>query len=166
MTFNLNKAPSLNSSLHLGFGLLCLLTLGLGLNTWVSDWALIHQAPMVAAIPHENSNTLQKHIADAHLFGRNLSADGDVPVTNLDCRVTGITKIFNEHGSDVSHATISIAGAPDKRYQVGDALPDGVKIVGIESNAVILENDGRLEKLPLPRTTLVFQPRSSSGIFQ
>ena len=127
---------------------------------------IIHRPAVAAVIPHENTAALFQHIADAHLFGRNLSADGDVPVTNLDCRVTSITKVFNEHGSDVSHATISIAGAPDKRYQVGDALPDGVKIVSIESNAVMLENDGRLEKLPLPRSTLVFQPRSSSGIFQ
>lgn len=161
----LNKMPPLNLSLCLGLGVLWLITVGLGLNAWVGDWQRIHHPPITAIIPHENLAILPKQIADNHLFGQTLTADGDVPVTNLDCRVTGITKVFNEHGDDVSRATIAIAGAADKMYQVGDALPDGVKIVSIEPNAVILENDGRLEKLPLPRTHLDFQPPPRAEVF-
>lgn len=131
---------------------------------WHSDWVLAHQsiaknktltntnqtAEMIAAIPNE------------HLFGKAFAKIGEVPVTNLQLRVTGIVKAEynNEQHGDGSKAYISISGQPSKIYQVGDELPYGVKVYAITPEAVILENEGRLEKLPLPREKLEFKPRN------
>ena len=59
----------------------------------------------------------------------------------------------------VSKAYISIDGQPSKIYQVGESLPSGVKVYDITPNEVVLENDGNLEKLPLPREQLKFKPK-------
>lgn len=162
MRLSLNKVTPLDGGLSLGLGLLLTITIFLGLQSLASDWSLTHQTTTLTITPPESNAALQADIINSHLFGQNLTADGNLPVTNLDCRVTSISKVFNEKGEDISRATIAIAGNGDKMVQVGDALPDGVKIVSIESNAVILENDGRLEKLPLPRTQLTFLPAPRS----
>lgn len=123
---------------------------------WHNDWALAHQTtPPRAVSPDDGANTnLIASLPQQHLFGQSLLADGEVPVTNLQLRVTGITKVIDEQNNDISKADISIAGGTGKIYRVGDELPDGVKIYQIDRDAVILENDGHLEKLPLPRETL------------
>ncbi len=96
-----------------------------------------------------------------HLFG--MSATGDMPITNLELRVTGIAREADAQSENVSRAYISIAGGVSKIYQVGDSLPDGVKIYDITSDTVILENSGKLEKLPMPRQKLQFKPRDQEG---
>ena len=98
-------------------------------------------------------------IPDEHLFGKAFSKSGDVPITNLQLRVTGIVKVQDEENGSYSKAYISISGQPSKIYQVGDSLPYGVKVYAISHDTVILENGGRLEKLPLPREKLVFKPQ-------
>lgn len=124
---------------------------------WRDDWVLINKAP--PALPADDdsaSMNLIARIKDAHLFGLSI-AGGNMPVTNLQFVVTGIIK--TEDGS--SKASISIAGQPSKIYQTGDGLPYGVKVYEITPDTVILENDGRLEKLPLPREKLQFKPFSA-----
>jgi len=93
------------------------------------------------------------------LFGNTYSKNGDVPISDLELRVTGIVKVENETVGSASKAYISISGQPSKIFQVGDSLPYGVKVHDISFDAVILENGGHLEKLPLPRETLEFKPR-------
>jgi type II secretory pathway component PulC len=138
------------------------ITLIYSFNQWHSDWQLAHRvfegsidlhnhdetADMIAAIPEE------------HIFGKSFSKTGTVPITNLGLRVTGIVKTDTDDRSSTSRAYISIAGAPSKIYQAGDSLPYGVKVYDITSDAVILENDGHLEKLPLPRNKLQFKPHN------
>lgn len=127
---------------------------------WHSDWEIAHQvvtthttfnstdeiSSMIAAIPED------------HLFGKAYVKSGDVPVSDLQLRVTGIVKVHHEHEGSVSKVYISSSGQPSKIYQVGDTLPYGVKIYEITVDAVILENGGHLEKLPLPREPLQFKP--------
>ncbi len=128
---------------------------------WHNDWLLAHQetstvpamaktdemADMIAAIP------------DEHLFGKPFTKTGQMPITNLQLRVTGIVKVDTEQYGVFSKAYISIAGQPSKIYQIGDSLPYGVKVYDITPDAVILENEGHLEKLPLPREPLKFKPK-------
>ena len=80
-----------------------------------------------------------------------------MPVTNLQMRVTGIVKMSGQSNS--SKAYISVEGQPGKIYQEGDDLPNGVRIYTISDDAVILDIDGRFEKLPLPREKLQFKSR-------
>lgn len=137
------------------------ITLSYALWQWHRDWLLAHQetitvsplatidetAEMIAAIP------------SYHLFGQSFS-NGTVPITNLQLRVTGIVKSFHEANGG-SKAYISISGQPGKIFQVGDNLPYGVKVYEITPDTVILQNDGRLEKLPLPREKIKFKPNST-----
>jgi general secretion pathway protein C len=141
-------------------GLLVVCTFMYVAFNWYQDWQLAHKT--FANTSKIDSNTNSKLIAaipSQHLFG--LAATGDMPITNLELRVTGIVRQANAQHENTSKAYISIAGAPSKIYQVGDTLPDGVKIYDITTDTVILENSGQLEKLPLPREKLQFKPRST-----
>lgn len=142
--------------LPLGLSTLVLLSVSLVLNQWNADWQLVHQPITAVVIAKDTSNSDITALPNAHLFGQALTADGELPITNLQLRVTGISKVVNAAGNDASHATIVIGSETGKSYQVGDALPDGVKIYRIDTDSVILENEGRLEKLPMPRATLNF----------
>ena len=151
--------------LALGLGLALLLavsfTLIYSISQWRNDWVLAHQEitakPTMAAA--DTANTLITAIPNTHLFGKSFS--GNVPITNLQLRVTGIVKASTEQNGAISKAYISMSGQPSKIYQTGDNLPAGVKIYDITSDAVILENDGHLEKLPLPREKLQFKMRAA-----
>ena len=132
-------------------------------SAWYLDWLLANQT-VAPVVKHNNANAhLIAAIPSQHLFG--VSATGDMPVTNLQLRVTGIAREADAHNENVSKAYISIAGGPSKIYQVGDTLPDGVKIYEITPDTVILENAGQLEKLPLPREKLEFKQRDSEENF-
>jgi len=138
-------------------GLVCI-TLAYSLWQWHSDWVLSHQndapLPVVAQIASPDETAT---IPGEHIFGKSLGKLGQMPVTNLQMRVTGIVKVTEQSGL-ISKAYISLSGNPSKIYQVGDNLPYGVKVIDITSDAVILENDSQLEKLPLPREKLKFKP--------
>lgn len=123
---------------------------------WYADWQLIDQPsrPIAPLSKQDNTKILIAHLPSAHLFGQSLARD--VPITNLQLRVTGIVKSEKEEEA-LSKAYISISGQPSKIYQLGDRLPYGVRVYAITKNAVILENNRRLEKLPLPRTQLEFK---------
>jgi hypothetical protein len=138
---------------------LVLLTLIVGLWQWYDDWQLAHQKmPAAATIQDDVVANMIRTLPKAHLFGENL-VDGNMPITSLQLRVTGIVKATLENSQEVSKAYISMSGQPAKIYQAGDNLVNGVKVYEITDNAVILENDGHLEKLPLPREPLVFKAR-------
>lgn len=127
-------------------------------SAWYLDWQLAHHTPAPTVKLDIDANArLIAAIPEQHLFG--ISATGDMPVTNLQLRVTGIAREIDANNENISKAYISIAGSPSKIFQVGDILPDGVKIYEITSDTVILENAGQLEKLPLPREKLEFKPR-------
>ncbi|RDI38057.1 type II secretion system protein N [Aquicella lusitana] len=133
------------------------------ITQWYGDWELTHQAPPPAPTLTSADATTRMiaAIPDQHLFGKSFTGSGEVPITNLQLRVTGIVKVTTEQNGNASKAYISIAGQPSKIYQVGDTLPYGVKIYEITPDAVILENDSQLEKLPLPREKLQFKTRQS-----
>lgn len=130
-------------------------TLFYSLWQWHTDWLFTHQpVPVTTQAAKTNETSLLiAAIPKEHLFGKSVA--NDVPITNLQFRVTGIVKSDNES----SKAYISIANQPSKIVRTGDSLPYGVKVYAITKDAIILENEGRLEKLPLPREPLEFKPR-------
>jgi type II secretory pathway component PulC len=146
--------------LVIALGLLTLLTFFYTISQWHQDWLLINQSPPKSiAISDNEADRVIASLPENHLFGQEA---GNVPITSLQLRVTGIVKVDNEQGKEVSKAYISSAGAPSKIYEVGDSMPYGVKVHDITPDAVILENDGKLEKLPLPREPLAFKPRDET----
>lgn len=130
---------------------------------WHSDWAIAFNMPVT--VPTLNATdetaTMIAAIPSDHLFGKIFSNNGEVPISDLQLRVTGIVKTTHEENTSDSKAYISISDQPSKIYQAGDSLPYGVKVYEITSDAVMLENNGKLEKLPLPREKLQFQPRTT-----
>lgn len=138
--------------------LLLLLTLLHTISDWHSDWTLSHQKiKTIALAPIDDLDHLIENLPDQHLFGNNpaINQVGDMPISSLQLRVTGIIK--NESDA-ASKALISIAGSPSKIYHTGERI-EGIKIYAITPEAVVLDNNGKLEKLPLPRPALLFKNR-------
>lgn len=131
---------------------------------WKTDWDFTHHPllnePTVETVVDDKATSRIAAITTHHLFGQALT--GDVPLTNLQLRVTGIVKTLLQNVR--SKAYISIAGQPSKIFQTGDELPYGVKIYDITAQAVIVENNGRLEKILLPREKLLFKARENEEI--
>lgn len=147
--------PLIGAALAVTVGFLCFYSVW----RWHSDWVLAHQvvATNTKLNTSDETSLMIAAIPDNHLFGMAFDKSGDVPITDLQLRVTGIVKVNDEQLGSVSKVYISSSGQPGKIYQVGDTLPFGVKIYEITGDAVILENSGRLEKLPLPREPLQFK---------
>lgn len=127
--------------------------------TWYSDIKLVKaEATIVAELPssHDESPNLIQQIPNWHLFGSSAKVKDTtiLPITSLQLRLVGVVRSIPENLSSVIISEASQAG---KVYFVGDMLPVGVKVNAITEDGVILENAGRLEKLPLQRQPLSFQ---------
>lgn len=125
---------------------------------WYDDFQLAHTHQTSITLPTTTeAATLITNLPNTHLFGKGMAG---LPITSLHLLVTGIVKVGDEPNAS-SKAYISISGQPSKIYHVGDELPGGVHVYSISNDTIILENDGELEKLPLPRQPLQFKPRST-----
>lgn len=151
---------NLKERVVLGFCLtVALLTLGMVIyvsKQWHQDWVITHrhiETPSTPVSKNESSEMIAS-LSNAHLFGKAVAKLSAVPITNLEFRVAGIVKAAAKASSK---AYISVSGQVGKIYQIGDSLPYGVKVYDITGNAVILENNGHLEKLVLPREQLKFK---------
>lgn len=161
MMININLRQHTLLGISVALVLLVCTTLAFIFWQWQKDWQLAHQQTSTVSILATIDETADMiaAIPQAHLFGQSFS-NGAVPVTNLQLRVTGIVKVDSELNDSISKAYISISGQPGKVFQIGDSLPYGVKVYDITPDTVILQNDGRLEKLPLPREKLQFKRKN------
>lgn len=121
--------------------------------TWREDIAAVRGKPMVVA-QSPTESTKMPAISEYHLFGGAPEQSAILPITSLQLRLVGVIQAEPERFSRV---IISQEGRPGVVYQVGDVLSSGVKVHQIAKDGVILDNSGRLEKLPLQRTPLQFQ---------
>lgn len=126
--------------------------------TWYADSKLINIATNTTELPlaQTQSSSLIQELPNWHLFG-NAAKPTDtsiLPITSLQLSLIGVVHAVPENKSSVM---ISEAGKIGKVYLVGDMLPMGVKVGAIIADGVILENAGRMEKLPLQRQPLSFQ---------
>lgn len=128
--------------------------------TWRSDSQLIKAHSNQNVTSSQASDRIAKLISQLpewHLFGKYgvVEQSAILPVTSLQIRLVGVIKSTPEKFSRV---IISESNQPSKVYSIGDTLSSsGVKIYAITAEGVVLDNSGRLEKLPLPRTPLMFQ---------
>lgn len=126
-------------------------------STWHQDWAVSHHAVATSESASGVGNDMQliMKIPTEHLFGQYQMVQSEVlPVTSLQLRLVGVIKTVSDQSSKV---IISEADKPGKVYQIGDGLPSGVRVSNITQDGVILDNAGRLEKLPLQRQALSFK---------
>jgi len=90
-------------------------------------------------------------ITNAHLFGAapTLKQDGaNAPQTSMPLVLTGIIA-----GNDPQNglAILGQSAQTTKVYAVGDSVPGGAKLHSVYSDRVVIDRDGRLESLSLPR---------------
>jgi len=89
-------------------------------------------------------------IVNAHLFGGGaVASGGDAPATTMPLILAGVIA-DPDPGKGV--AIIGENAAAGKLYSVGAAIPGGVHLHAVYSDRVLLERNGGLETLMLPRT--------------
>lgn len=101
------------------------------------------------------SNSRKENLVDvvnAHLFGKAaLQVDkGPItaPVTRLRLNLNGV---FASDDPKLAMAIISDSSGEQKYYRIGDAVPGGARLHAIYPDRVILDRQGKLETLKLPR---------------
>ena len=127
-------------------------------------WAISDTtAPAVATLPSTmpaSSNTphYADHIGSAHLFGRplvtekaDLVATKDIPESLLKVTIRGILALADDAKS---MAILSVENASDKVFKAGDVLTTNYSIHQIVADGVVVDHNGRLEIIRLPRATL------------
>ncbi|HEY1724055.1 MAG TPA: type II secretion system protein GspC [Steroidobacteraceae bacterium] len=89
-------------------------------------------------------------IVNAHLFGAAPNASGvDAPNTTMPLTLAGV---IADPDPSKGVAIIGENAAAGKLYTVGAALPGGVHLHSVYGDRVLLERNGGLETLMLPRT--------------
>src|SRR5579863_3666043 len=118
-------------------------------------WALIPQhAPTSAAyLPPPTVRTHQVdtgRIADRHLFGVTAVTSGgqNAPDTTLALTLHGIVAGKNAQDS----RALIVANGDEEPYAVGASLPGGAVIRAIFPDRVMLDRNGRVEALRLPKS--------------
>lgn len=133
----------------------------IALHAWYQDWQLTQIKVVPPLLTSKNDMAaLITAIPEVHLFGQTIN-NAQVPVSSLQLKVTGIVSTDDNKGAG-SKVYISAEGQPGKIYKTGEIVSHGVKVYEISKNTVILENNGKLEKLPLVREKLQFKSRPAS----
>lgn len=100
-------------------------------------------------------------IVSAHLFGAGALAGGsDAPATSMPLILAGVIA-DPDPGKGV--AIIGENAAAGKLYSVGAAIPGGAHLHAVYSDRVLLERNGGLETLMLPRTPMSGRPAAPSA---
>jgi general secretion pathway protein C len=128
--------------------------------------AMRHKVPAVAAhplVPRHNLDVAT--ITSAHLFGAAPAPKQDganAPQTNIPLVLTGtIAGNDPQNGLAILGQTAQTA----KVYAVGDNVPGGAKLHSVYSDRVVIDRDGQLESLALPRQVTSTAPPPSAAAF-
>jgi len=122
----------------------------------LTDLAGVDRAPspgvMAAASRVRQAPVDIAAITNSHLFGVAPapagSGDANAPQTNMPLVLTGVIAA-NDPRDGLAILGPSVAAT--KVYAVGDDIPGGARLHGVLSDRVLLERNGRIEALALPR---------------
>jgi general secretion pathway protein C len=117
-----------------------------------------------AAIPRVSVNPAVQlaTIVNAHLFGSAVVAGGsDAPATSMPLILAGV---IADPDPAKGVAIIGENAAAGKLYAVGAAIPGGVHLHAVYADRVLLERNGGLETLMLPRTPISAGGRPQSPL--
>lgn len=142
-----------------------LLKEGPRIATWVLSIAVAAQAALIvtdlAGAGRRQAGTPISHapvqsrtldlaaITNAHLFGMAKQDSANAPQTNIPLVLTGTIA-----GSDPQNglAILGQTAQTARVYAVGDNVPGGAKLHSVYSDRVLIDRNGQLESLALPRT--------------
>ena len=132
--------------------LTAILALCILLILWNTVSIFMVKTPTVAKIttPHQQ---ILPSVAKLHLmgiYGGSLSA---LPNTQLHLTLEG-TVVFTDTPTE-SRAMITAPNQPTEVYKVGDMIAGGATITRISKHYVVLDDNGTLQKLPLPLETFL-----------
>jgi general secretion pathway protein C len=116
-------------------------------------------APPPPAAPSANLNGLFA----AHLFGSataDASSGADAPRTNVALVLAGTLAVRDPKAG---LAIIGETAQTGHVYPVGATLPGGVRLHEVYTDRVVLDRDGSLESLPLPRAIASGRPARVAG---
>ncbi|MDP3268062.1 MAG: type II secretion system protein N [Legionella sp.] len=143
--------------------ILCLITLFslLILSEVVQFFVSVNKKPALSKTPVPAQNSGQESFNDilnSSLFGvyvpNDLNED-NVKKSMLNVNLVGIMLADKIEDSQV---IIRGAGGDEKTYGIGDEIPGGALIKRIMTNGVLVERNGTLESLSLPKNELIFEP--------
>lgn len=97
-------------------------------------------------------------ILNSSLFGVYVPDDlneDNVKKSMLDVTLVGI--LFDDT-TDESHVIIRSSSGEEKTYKIDDKIPGGAIIKRIMAGGILVERNGNLESLSLPKNDLTFEP--------
>jgi general secretion pathway protein C len=103
-----------------------------------------------SAAPARRPTLRVPDIVAAHLFGdaAPTPADGNAPQTAVQLVLAGVLAVPD---AKRGLAIIGPSAAAARLYAVGNAVPGGVKLYSVYSDRVLLDRDGSIESLLLPK---------------
>lgn len=127
---------------------------------WVSLYWLTPQMATPteenASLQMRNKQGLIDNILKSSLFGEYVPNDlNAVKKSMLNVTLVGILLGGSKEQSQV---IIGSAGGDELNYKVGDTIPGGAIIKKITADGVLVERNGTLESLSLPKNDLTFEP--------
>ncbi|HDP89027.1 MAG TPA: type II secretion system protein GspC [Thioalkalivibrio sp.] len=108
--------------------------------------------PTAAATPARTQNPASA-LAMRHLFGTTeviVDTAAEAPETKLDLKLVGVFAT----GDSSALAIIAPGRRPEALYGIGDSLPGNATLRAVYADRVVLERNGVLETLRLPRESL------------
>lgn len=125
--------------------------------------SLILSLGVSSAVPVTTQNTTpvnkvgtMDNLLSSALFGVYVPNDlNSVKKSMLDVKLVGI---LLANGVEDSQVIIGSASGEEKSYKLGDKIPGGALIKRITASGVLVERNGVLESLSLPKNDLTFEP--------
>lgn len=126
----------------------------------------LSQSTITSSLANTNmGRTINKgRISKNPYFGQYLPEDGKgIQQTNLDFVLVGVLYSENPKNSQV---IVRQSNQEEKSYHVDDTLPGGAVIKKITENSVIILYDGKLQRLSLPKDSLIFGAKPKSLLIE
>ena len=110
-------------------------------------------SPKIPSTATTTTSQPTENLADFHPFGVYSAALTNLPTTQLQLTLEGTIVMLGT--PDDSEALISSPNEPTKVYRIGDTLPGNATIMHIHKHYVVLNENGMMQKLPLPIETIM-----------
>ena len=117
--------------------------------------ASLNNNQVIAQAPAKNSLDDLLHSALFGVYVSNYMNSDNVKKSMLNISLVGI---LLGNTSKNSQVIIRAANGEEKNYRVDEKIPGGASVKKIMAGGIIVEHNGSLESVSLPKTELIFEP--------